>query len=140
MVLRLSFYSTATTLLSALLNTGIAVPIGYWDKKQRCVSHKLPIRIGDFQLLNEELRRQLRIAEDLVTHAIKNKLPDKGGFVKNSFSPNLDITTISGQVEKAVEQVAVEKKANLIFTTSLMNISKAKNERLAKPHLLCTAM
>ncbi len=118
-----------------LLNTGLAVPIEYWDKKQRCVSQKLPARFGDHQQLNEELRRHLRIAEDLVTHAVKNKLLDKGAFVKNSFSPTLDITTISGKVEKAIEQVVVEKKAKSDIYYQFDEYIKSKERKVSKATL-----
>jgi len=68
-------------------------------------SDQLPPGFGNHELLNEDLKRQFRIAEGLVIHANKNKLSNNGAFVKNSFSPKLDALTISGQVEKAVEQM-----------------------------------
>lgn len=118
-----------------LLNTEIAIPVNYWDKKLRCISPKLPAQFGDHQSLNDELRRQLRIVEDLVTHANKSKLTDKGTFVKNSFSPKLDITTISGRVEKAVEQVVVEKKNKLDIYYQFDEYIKSKERKVSKATL-----
>ena len=118
-----------------LLNTEISIPIAFWDKKLRCISTKLPTQFGDHQILNEELRRQIRIAEDLVTHAIKSKLPDKGAFVKNSFSPKLDITTISGKVEKVVEQVVVETRNKLDIYYQFDEYIKTKERKVSKVSL-----
>ncbi len=118
-----------------LLNTEIAIPTEYWDKKLRCISPKLPARFGDHQQLNEELRRQFRIVEDLVTHANKNKLPDRGAFVKNSFSPKLDISTISSQVEKAVEQVVIEKRIKLDIYYQFDEYIKSKERKVSKATL-----
>lgn len=116
-----------------LLNTEIAIPVDYWEKKLRCISSKLPAQFGDHQVLNEELRRQFRIAEDLVTYANKSKLPDKGAFVKNSFSPKLDI--IIGQMEKAVEQVVVEKRNKLDIYFQFDEYIKSKERKVSKPTL-----
>ncbi len=118
-----------------LLNTEIAIPVEYWAKKLRCISHKLPAQFGDHQHLNEELKRQFRIVEDQVTHANKNELTNKGIFVKNTFSPKLDITTISGQVEKAVEQEIVEKRARLDIYYQYDEYIKSKERKVSKATL-----
>lgn len=47
------------------------------DKKQRCVSEKLPSVFSNYQQLNNELKPQFPIAEDLVMHAVKQKIPDR---------------------------------------------------------------
>lgn len=118
-----------------LLNTEIAVPVDYWNKKQGRISDKLPIAFGNHQQLNEELWRQLRIVEDLVTYATKSDLSDKGLFVKKSFSPTLDTTTIIGKVEKAVKQVVVEKKAKLDIYYQFDEYIKSKERRVSKATL-----
>lgn len=118
-----------------LLNTEIAIPVEFWNKKQRCISDQLPPGFGNHEQLNEELKRQFRIAEDLVIHANKNKLPNKGTFVKNSFSPKLDITTISGQVEKAVERAAVEKRNKLDIYYQFDEYIKSKERKVGKATL-----
>lgn len=118
-----------------LLNTEIAIPLEYWDKNHRCISQKLPAQFGDHHQLNEALTQQLRIVEDLATHATKNQLPNKGSFVKNTFSPKLDITTISGKVEKAVEQVIVEKRNKLDIYYQFDEYIKSKERKVSKATL-----
>ncbi|WP_315816790.1 hypothetical protein [Paraflavitalea speifideaquila] len=47
----------------------------------------LPAHHGNHEAMNKELRRLFRIAEDLVSHAIDKKMPDKGAFVKRLSLP-----------------------------------------------------
>ena len=118
-----------------LLNTEIGIPIEFWNKKQCRVSNKLPVAFGAHAHLNEELRRQIRIVEDLVTYATKSDLPDRGAFVKNSFSPQLDTSAIINKVEKAVEQVVVEKKAKLDIYYQFDEYIKSKERKVSKATL-----
>lgn len=118
-----------------LLNTEIAIPVEYWNKKQSCISNKLPIAFGGHQQLNEELRRQIRIAEDLATYATKTGMPDKGMFVKNSFSPKLDTGTMIGNVQKSVEQVLVEKRSKLDIYYQFDEYIKSKERKVGKATL-----
>ncbi|TXJ27714.1 MAG: site-specific integrase [Chitinophagaceae bacterium] len=118
-----------------LLNTEIAIPINFWNKKQRCISDKLPAGYGNHEQLNEQLKRQFRIVEDLVTHANKNALPNKGVFVKNAFAPKLDVSTIIGKVEKAVEQVIVEKRKKLDIYYQFDEYIKSKQRKVSKATL-----
>lgn len=73
-----------------LLNTGIAIPPGFWIKKNLSISDKLPAVYGSVQSLNSELKRMIRIAEDIVDYAIKNKVNDPVAFAKEKFSPDFD--------------------------------------------------
>jgi hypothetical protein len=120
-----------------LLNTEIAIPINYWNKKHRCVSEKLPVAFGNHEQLNAELKRQFRIVEELVAHPTKSDLLGKGLFVKNSFSPTLDTTTIIGKVEKAAEQVVAEKKAKLDIYYQFDEYIKSKERKVSKATLTC---
>jgi hypothetical protein len=43
------------------LNTGIAIPPNYWNKKQSIVKDHLPANFGRTESINEELTRQLRL-------------------------------------------------------------------------------
>lgn len=71
-----------------LLNTEIAIPPAYWNKKQSCITNNLPEAYGKVQHLNDELNRVFRIVEDLVSFALKNKISDTGNFVKKTFNHN----------------------------------------------------
>jgi len=96
-----------------LLNTGIAIPCGYWNKKQQCISDKLPLIYGNYAILNEQLKKQFRIVEDLVMHANKSGILNKGAFVKKTFTPSLDTTSIVGQVTQTILEEVKEKKSKL---------------------------
>ncbi len=96
-----------------LLNTGINIPPDCWNNKLLCITKKLPIAYGCHERLNDELLRLKRIAEDLATHAVKKQVPDKGTFVKNSFSPSLQISAIDDNAEAAIKQQVSEQKSKL---------------------------
>ena len=77
-----------------LLNTKVALPPQYWDQKNTCISNYLPEIYGKAEDLNSELRRMMRIAEDIVLFAKRNSLQDQAGFVKKTFSPRFDVSTL----------------------------------------------
>ncbi|SIO53461.1 tyrosine-type recombinase/integrase [Chitinophaga niabensis] len=77
-----------------LLNTEIAIPPQFWNKKTESVSSKLPTEYGDFSLFNEEIERQLKIATEIIKWVNKNGVTDKGQFVKKVFKPNFDVSTL----------------------------------------------
>jgi hypothetical protein len=118
-----------------LLNTEISIPIEYWNPKQCRVSDRLPSEFGNYEQLNEELHRQVRIAEDLVTYAAKRALPDKGAFVKKSFSPKLDTSGIVGEVDKAVEQVVEERRSKQDIYYQFDDYIKSKERKVSKATL-----
>src|SRR3954451_7396274 len=72
-------YSTTNR---TLLNTGIKIPPEYWHSKSESVTKKLPAPYGNYEQLNKELTRLIRIAEDLIGLATKKQVSDKGSFVK----------------------------------------------------------
>jgi len=80
-----------------LLNTGISIPPNFWTKKSLCISDKLPATFGAAQARNAELKRMLRITEDIVEYAIKNKINDPVAFTKETFSPYFDVSTLGKQ-------------------------------------------
>ncbi len=118
-----------------LLNTGIAIPISFWNKKSRRISEKLPTEFGDYEILNDELNRQKRIAEDLITHAIKKEITNKGAFVKQAFSPTLDVTAIVGKVEQTVQQEIKEKKSKLDIYYQFDDYIKSKQRKVSRATL-----
>jgi Phage integrase SAM-like domain/Phage integrase family/Arm DNA-binding domain len=87
-----------------LLNTGIAIPSNFWTKKSLCISDKLPASYGTAQILNSKLKDMLRIAEDIVEHAIKNKICDPVAFTKETFNPNFDVSTLGKQPTTSVKK------------------------------------
>src|SRR5579875_3400113 len=73
------------------LNTQIAIPPQFWDRRKLCVSNKLPTEFGKPQELNDKLDSLFRIAEDLVKYATQNSIAEKGAFVKKLFHPDFDL-------------------------------------------------
>ena len=81
-----------------LLNTGIAIPPVFWIKKSLSVSGKLPVAFGNAEAWNAELKRMLRVTEDIVAYAIKNKITDRVAFTRETFRPDLDVATLEKQI------------------------------------------
>jgi len=77
-----------------LLNTKIAIPPHCWNEKKECISEKLPIKFGVVKVLNDELRRIMRIAEDLIIYGVEKNVLDIGNFVKRTFKPDLEISSL----------------------------------------------
>jgi len=118
-----------------LLNTGINIPPDCWNNKLLCITKKLPPTFGNYEHLNEELLRLKRIAEDLVTQAVKKQVPDKGSFVKNSFSPSLPMATIEENAEAAFKSKVAEQKSKLDIYFQLDEYAKSKEKKVSKATL-----
>lgn len=67
-----------------LLNTKIAIPPDFWNKKRQCIYDNLDASYGDVEHLNNELDRMIRLVEDIVSYAIKNKIEERGSFAKKT--------------------------------------------------------
>jgi hypothetical protein len=59
-----------------LLNTQLAIPPQFWNKRKQCVSNSLPPSIANWQQLNEDIRRMHRLAEDIITFATRSDMED----------------------------------------------------------------
>jgi hypothetical protein len=68
--------------------------------KSRNVSDNLPTAFGIANNLNKEIQRQIRLAEDIISYALANKIPDPVQFAKGTFTPNFDLSTL----QKAVKE------------------------------------
>jgi len=86
-----------------LLNTRIAIPPGFWIKKNLSISEKLPGTHGSAPFLNGELKRMIRIAEDIVEFASKNKIDDPVAFIKQKFTPDFDPTSLGKEASPDVK-------------------------------------
>jgi hypothetical protein len=94
------------------LNTGIAVPPAFWNKKRLCISNDLPLIYGKVEHLNNEVKRMLRLAEDLVDFAAKKNIVNRGKFIKEIFYPELNISTLQKDEEKI--KILVDAEANKV--------------------------
>jgi len=73
-----------------LLNTGIAIPSNYWNRKFIRISKDLPEIYGNALALNEKLADLLKKAGDIINYGLKRKVPDILEFVKGTFHPEFD--------------------------------------------------
>src|SRR6185503_13574244 len=83
-----------------ILDTKITIPVKCWDKENLCIKQNLPSSFASSKELNEALRIHLRLAEEVISFAIKRNIPDRRKFVKKYYSPNLDIYSLSDIVQK----------------------------------------
>src|SRR5665213_3638342 len=51
----------------ALLDSGLAIPPKYWNKRRDCISDNLPEIYGNPSELNQRLNHELRKAEDIIS-------------------------------------------------------------------------
>jgi len=73
------------------LNTELAIPPQYWDKRKLCVKENLPEEYGNHGKLNDEIDRQFRLACDLIKLAKRQGIAELGAYVKEKYSPNLKL-------------------------------------------------
>ncbi len=118
-----------------LLHTGISIPPVYWQAKQLCISNQLPSKYGDPIKLNLELVRLMRMAEDLIAHAVKNSIADKGKFVKQSFSPAFDVVSLGDKVKEVVQQEVADKKTKLDIYYQFDEYITSKQKRVSRDTL-----
>ena len=77
-----------------LLNTEIAIPPKFWNRKLNRVTDDLPIEYGTAKSVNLEIHRLFRMAEDIITFAIRLGNLDPVNFVRQTFSPDFDINLL----------------------------------------------
>src|SRR6185312_5398610 len=77
------------------LNTAIAIPPKFWNKKTEAVMDTLPTSFGSPTKLNEEIDRQLTLAKDLIKLAKSQKVQKVGAYVKRNYRPDLDLEALA---------------------------------------------
>ena len=77
------------------LNTGLAIPPKFWNKKTESVMDTLPSSYGIPVQLNEEIDRQLTLAKDLIKLAKSQKVQKLGAYVKRVYRPDLDLVALA---------------------------------------------
>lgn len=114
-----------------LLNTQISIHPLYWNKRKSCSSYDLPLLHGDIQQLNDELKRMYRIAEDIVAFAFKKKIEGPLNFVKKTYHPHFDVSTLEKQ-ETVTELVGaiMQKKVNKDFYFQMDDYIEAKRNKV----------
>lgn len=77
------------------LNTGLAIPPKFWNRKTESVMDTLPFSYGTPAKLNEEIDRQLTLAKELIKLAKSQKVQKVGAYVKRNYRPNLDLEALA---------------------------------------------
>ncbi|MBD0376322.1 MAG: site-specific integrase, partial [Flavisolibacter sp.] len=114
-----------------LLNTEIAIPPVFWNKKTLSISKDLPYIFGDYNHLNSELKRMMRLAEDIIDFAMQKGVFNRGKFAKQTFSPHFDIATLKDEQKAAQIINANTKTVNLGIFYQIDEYIQSKEKRVS---------
>ncbi|GEO08659.1 site-specific integrase [Segetibacter aerophilus] len=115
-----------------LLNTEISIPATFWNKKKLCISKDLPVVHGDATGLNEDLKRMYRIAEDIISYAIRNKIEDVGNFVKKIFHPHFNTHTLESLKAAIIVESFKQKEINKDLFFQIDEYIESKKRKVCK--------
>ncbi len=121
-----------------LLNTEIAIPPEYWNKKKLCILNGLPATYDSSDNLNKELIRIIRNIEDIVEVANKRQVEDKGSFVKEVFSPKATFTSIETIEQIPIPSIAKKTAGDIYSQIDNYIISKEKKVTKATVNIFKT--
>lgn len=113
-----------------LLNTEIAIPPQYWHKKLNRVNDSLPKEYGNVEVLNKEIQRQIRLAEDIISYALEHSIENPAKFVKALFYPKFDITSLDKTAANKAKEI-VTPKNNLDFFFQFDDYIQSKEKDVA---------
>jgi Site-specific recombinase XerD len=85
-----------------LLNTGVAIPPNYWNRKSNSVSNDLPVQYGRPEDLQHVLIEKLRKIEDIIMQSRKENIVCSIDYIKRIFYT-------SGNTSSNIETVTQEK-------------------------------
>ena len=108
-----------------LLNTEIAIPPAYWHRKRLCISADLPEKFGKADELNRRLQEMIRLAEDIATYARSKQMADPCSFLKLTFKPGFDLSTLQEKAKQA------EPATNLDVFYQIDDYIKAKTKQVS---------
>lgn len=112
-----------------LLNSEIAIPPQYWNKRKHCIASTLPVSYGDFEHLNRELTRMQRLIEDIIEQANNANIEDIGAYVKATFKPK--IASIIEIPRPTNMEVHVNPKRHPELFTQIDDYIKSKERKVA---------
>lgn len=73
-----------------LVDSGLAIPPEYWNKKNNRISTSLPEDYGIVKELELNLSEKMRRVEDLINHALSNSNVHPTRFLKQKFHTDFD--------------------------------------------------
>ena len=120
-----------------MLDTHLSIPIIYWDPLNSVIKQYLPPTFRLSEKLNESLVSQLRLTENLIEYALKNKVEDLGKFAKKYFKPDLNIYYLDQIVKDTEESERLKISKSLIqdqkdFFTQIDDYIQSKIKKLSK--------
>lgn len=118
-----------------LLNTEITIPSNFWNKKRLSINENLPPAFGCVEHLNNELDRMIRLVQDIVSFATKNKIVERGAFVKKTFKPDFKISTLQSQDTSKIIEASQVKKGNRNLYLQIDDYIKSKEKKVTKATL-----
>jgi len=114
-----------------LLNTGIAIPPKFWNRKKLFISDLLPASYGDAEELNDQLKKLRRKTEDIVSLAIKKKIEDPIRFLNDLFAQDIDIAGIEAILKEEEKKKALEDpRLNLDVYFQIDEYIKSKTHKV----------
>ena len=114
-----------------LLNTGIGIPFKFWNPKKQAIQKDLPPHFEDPEKLNGELKKMRRLAEDLIDIAHDKKVDCPGSFVKNTFSPNLNLDSLLSD-KKGLEKFVLKRPAKQDLFQQIDDYIQSKENKVTK--------
>lgn len=121
--------------LKTLLNTGMAIPPEFWDRKRLCIKDNLPVKyipvkFASVAKMNDDLDRQQRLACDLIKLAKNQGIAEMGAYVKEKFSPDLTLDELAQEDFKLktayIPEVKKKKEAFFKHLEEYVSIKKKK--------------
>jgi len=113
-----------------VLPTGLSIPRNYWNKRLLRISPDLPAEFGQADLLNLQLQRMVRSAEDLVTFSLGQKMEDPVGFLKKAWRPELDPASLANRAKEMAAAPAEQPAVNLDFFFQMDDYIKVKRRKV----------
>jgi Arm DNA-binding domain len=117
-----------------LLNTEIAIPPKFWNRKINRVMDDLPAEYGTAKSISLEIHRLFRMAEDIKKFAIRLGNLDPVNFVKQTFSPDFDNNLLGirkPRIEVKIEPKKIEK-VNIDFFFQFDQYLKSKESMVSR--------
>jgi integrase len=78
-----------------MLNSEILIHPRYWDKRHKCVRENVAPEYGIADVLNLEIDRQLTLIKNLIRLAKSQGIAQLGPFVKENYTPSLNLETFA---------------------------------------------
>lgn len=95
-------------------------------------SKYLPRSYGNWEELNEEIKRMYRVADGIISFAIKSKIQDTVNFVKRTFHPHCDVQNLESKEAAKVVEAFKQKEVNKDFFFQLDEYIESKRRKVCK--------